>query len=141
MAQQLLELDTEDGGTILVAVDVPETAVGRVSAPGEPPIKKLDQSFDVVRALISWDTLEKSGGSNPRILRSSYVAAYLSLGAGKNRTTILNNAFSAAHQVSDKAPSYTLDAQVVQKIIDRRNKLQGLPLDSREWNDFRKGIV
>jgi hypothetical protein len=52
MAQQLLELDTEDGGTILVAVDVPEAAVGRVSTPGEPPIKKLDQSFDVVRALI-----------------------------------------------------------------------------------------
>ena len=25
MVQQLLELDTEDGGTILVAVDVPET--------------------------------------------------------------------------------------------------------------------
>jgi hypothetical protein len=46
MAQQLLELDTEDGGTILVAVDVPEAAVGRVSTPGEPPIKKLDQSFD-----------------------------------------------------------------------------------------------
>jgi hypothetical protein len=52
MVQQLLELDTEDGGTILVAVDMPEEAVGRVSAPGEPPIKKLDQSFDVVRALI-----------------------------------------------------------------------------------------
>lgn len=52
MAQQLLELDTEDGGTILVAVDMPEEAVGRVSAPGEPPIQKLDRSFDVVRALI-----------------------------------------------------------------------------------------
>ncbi len=52
MARQLLELDTEDGGTILVAVDVPETAVGQVSSPGDPPIKKLDQNFDVVKALI-----------------------------------------------------------------------------------------
>jgi hypothetical protein len=52
MARELLELNTEDGGTILVAVDVPEVAVGRVSAPGDPPIKKLDQSFNVVSALI-----------------------------------------------------------------------------------------
>jgi hypothetical protein len=52
MARQLLELDTEDGGTILVAVDAPEEAVRRVAAPGEPPIKKLEQNFDVVKALI-----------------------------------------------------------------------------------------
>ncbi len=52
MARELLELNTEDGGTILVAVDVPEAAVGRVSAPGDPPIKKLDQSFNVVSSLI-----------------------------------------------------------------------------------------
>ncbi|MBW4546806.1 MAG: hypothetical protein KME25_20530 [Symplocastrum torsivum CPER-KK1] len=52
MARQLLELDTEDGGTILVAIDAPEDAVGRVSAPGETPVKKLDQSFEVVQALI-----------------------------------------------------------------------------------------
>ncbi len=52
MARQLLELDTEDGGTILVAVDAPEEAVRRVATPGEPPIKKLEQNFDVVKALI-----------------------------------------------------------------------------------------
>ncbi|MEQ9487053.1 CU044_2847 family protein [Coleofasciculus sp. F4-SAH-05] len=52
MAQQLLELDTDDGGTILVAVDVPESAVGQVATPGEPPIKKLDRSFNVIQALI-----------------------------------------------------------------------------------------
>ena len=52
MARELLELDTEDGGTILVAVEVPEGAVGRVATPGEPPIKKVDRSFDVVKALI-----------------------------------------------------------------------------------------
>jgi len=52
MAQQLLELDTDDGGTILVAVDVPESAVGQVATPGESPIKKLDRSFNVIQALI-----------------------------------------------------------------------------------------
>ena len=52
MARELLELNTEDGGTILVAVDVPEAAVGRVSTPGETPIKKLEQSFNIVQALI-----------------------------------------------------------------------------------------
>ncbi|MEQ8542089.1 MAG: CU044_2847 family protein [Coleofasciculus sp. D1-CHI-01] len=52
MAQQLLELDTDDGGTILVAVDVSESAVGQVATPGEPPIKKLDRSFNIIQALI-----------------------------------------------------------------------------------------
>lgn len=52
MARELLELNTEDGGTILVAVEVPQEAVGQVSAPGETPIKKLDHSFEVVQALI-----------------------------------------------------------------------------------------
>ena len=42
MARELLELNTEDGGSILVALEVPETSVGRVSKPGEIPIKKLD---------------------------------------------------------------------------------------------------
>ena len=39
-------------GTILVAVDVPESAVGQVATTGEPPIKKLDCSFNVIQALI-----------------------------------------------------------------------------------------
>ena len=52
MAREILELNTEDGGTILVAVEVPETGVGRVSAPGETPIKKLDRSFSIVQDLI-----------------------------------------------------------------------------------------
>lgn len=52
MARKLLELDTGDGGTILVAVDVPEASVGRVSAPGELPIEKVDRSFDAVKDLI-----------------------------------------------------------------------------------------
>jgi hypothetical protein len=52
MARKLLELNTEDGGTILVAVDVPDVSVGRVSAPGELPIEKVEASFDAVRDLI-----------------------------------------------------------------------------------------
>ena len=52
MARKFLELDTGDGGTILVAVEVPETSVGRVSAPGDLPVEKLDRSFDAVKDLI-----------------------------------------------------------------------------------------
>ncbi|MDJ0697663.1 CU044_2847 family protein [Mastigocoleus sp. MO_188.B34] len=52
MVRELLELKTEDNSTILVAVEVLETNVGRVSAPGETPIKKLDQSFSIVKDLI-----------------------------------------------------------------------------------------
>ena len=52
MACKLIELDTQDGSTILVAVDVPETAVGRVSATDELPIEKVDRSFDAVKDLI-----------------------------------------------------------------------------------------
>jgi hypothetical protein len=52
MAKRLLELDTENGGSILVAVDVPELAVGPVAKPGEILIEKVDQSFEAVRDLI-----------------------------------------------------------------------------------------
>lgn len=53
MARKLLELDTEDGGTILVAVDVPEVTVGHVSRlDGELPIEKVDRTFDAVKDLI-----------------------------------------------------------------------------------------
>jgi len=52
MARKLLELDTEDGGTILVAVDLPEGSVGQVSSPGEMAIEKVEQSFDAVKDLI-----------------------------------------------------------------------------------------
>lgn len=52
MAKKLLELDAEDGGSILVAVDVPESAVGPVAKPGEILIEKVDQSFEAVKDLI-----------------------------------------------------------------------------------------
>lgn len=52
MARKLLELNTEDGGTILVAVDVPETAVRHVSNLGDLPIEKVDKTFDAVKDLI-----------------------------------------------------------------------------------------
>jgi hypothetical protein len=52
MARKLLELNTEDGGIILVAVEVPDVSVGRVSTPGELPIEKVEASFDAVRDLI-----------------------------------------------------------------------------------------
>ena len=84
----------------------------------------------------SWDTLTESGGSNPSILRSSYVAAYLSAAANTNLTDVINSTYTATDHLD-----YTLDAQVVQQIIDRRNELQALPRDSAEWNDFRKGII
>lgn len=45
MAQQLLELDTDDSGTILVSVEMPESALGQVATPGERPIKKLDRQL------------------------------------------------------------------------------------------------
>ncbi|AFZ02762.1 CU044_2847 family protein [Calothrix sp. PCC 6303] len=52
MARKLIELDAGDGKTILVAVDVPETSVGRVSSPGDIPIEKVDSSFGAVKDLI-----------------------------------------------------------------------------------------
>ncbi len=84
----------------------------------------------------SWDTLTESGGSNPSVLRSSYVAAYLSAAANTNLTDVINTAYASTDHLD-----YRLDAQLVQQIIDRRNELQALPRDSAEWNDFRKGIV
>lgn len=84
----------------------------------------------------SWDTFTESGGSNPSILRSSYLAAYLSAAANTNLADVTNDTCAATDHLD-----YTLDAQVVQQIIDRRNELQPLPRDSAEWNDFCKGIV
>lgn len=52
MARKLIELDAGDGKTILVAVEIPETSVGRVSAPGEAVIEKVDGSFGAVKDLI-----------------------------------------------------------------------------------------
>lgn len=52
MARKLLELDTEDGGTILVAVDVPESAVAPVSLNAELPIERVERTFDSVKDLI-----------------------------------------------------------------------------------------
>lgn len=52
MARKLLELNTEDGGTILVAVEIPEVSVGRVAAPGELPMEKVEGSFDAIKDLI-----------------------------------------------------------------------------------------
>lgn len=52
MARKLLELDAENGSSILVAVDVPELAVGPVAKPGEILIEKVDQSFEAVKDLI-----------------------------------------------------------------------------------------
>lgn len=52
MARKIIELDTETDGTILVAVDVPDSVVGPVSPQGEPPIEKVDRSFDAVKDLI-----------------------------------------------------------------------------------------
>lgn len=52
MARKLIELDAGDGGTILVAVDVLEASVGRVSTTGELAIEKVDRSFDAVKDLI-----------------------------------------------------------------------------------------
>ena len=52
MARKLLELNTEDGSTILVAVELPEASVGRVSPTGELPIEKVEANFDAVKDLI-----------------------------------------------------------------------------------------
>ncbi|MEH2353500.1 CU044_2847 family protein [Nostoc sp.] len=52
MARKLLELNTEDGGTILVAVELPDASVGRVSPTGELPIEKVEANFDAVKELI-----------------------------------------------------------------------------------------
>lgn len=84
----------------------------------------------------SWDTLTESGGSNPSVLRSSYVAAYLSAAANTNLTDVINSAYNATEHLD-----YRLDAQAVQRIVDKRNELQNLPRDSAEWNNFRKGII
>ncbi|HYX14579.1 MAG TPA: CU044_2847 family protein [Nostoc sp.] len=52
MARKLLELNTEDGSTILVAVELPDASVGRVSLTGELPIDKVEANFDAVKDLI-----------------------------------------------------------------------------------------
>ncbi|BAZ41645.1 hypothetical protein NIES4101_76120 [Calothrix sp. NIES-4101] len=52
MARKLIELDTGDGKTILVAVEVPDMPIGRVSSPGDIPIEKVDSSFGAVKDLI-----------------------------------------------------------------------------------------
>jgi Trypsin-co-occurring domain 1 len=52
MARKLIELDAGDGKTILVAVEVPDMSVGRVSSPGDLPIDKVDGSFGAVKDLI-----------------------------------------------------------------------------------------
>lgn len=83
----------------------------------------------------TWDTLAENGGSNPSILRSSYVAAYLSTAVNTNLTDVINTAYAATEHLD-----YRLDAQVVQQIINKRNDLQTLPRDNDQWNNFRKGI-
>lgn len=52
MARKLLELNTEDGGKILVAVELPDASVVRVSPTGELPIEKVEANFDAVKDLI-----------------------------------------------------------------------------------------
>lgn len=52
MARKLLELNTEDGSTILVAVELPDASVGRVSTTGELPIERVEANFDAVKDLI-----------------------------------------------------------------------------------------
>jgi Trypsin-co-occurring domain 1 len=53
MARKLIEMESGDGGTILVAVEIPENAVGSVSrSDGDLPIEKVDRHFDAVRDLI-----------------------------------------------------------------------------------------
>ncbi|MEH1934309.1 MAG: CU044_2847 family protein [Nostoc sp.] len=52
MARKLLELNTEDGGTILVAVELPDASVVRVSPTGELPIEKVEANFDAIKDLI-----------------------------------------------------------------------------------------
>ena len=53
MARKLIEMKEEDGGNILVAVDVPEKAIRKVAAnSGEQVIDKVEQSFDTVKDLI-----------------------------------------------------------------------------------------
>jgi Trypsin-co-occurring domain 1 len=52
MARKIIELDAGDGSTIFVAVDVPETSVGRVSVISDAVIEKVDQSFGAVKDLI-----------------------------------------------------------------------------------------
>lgn len=52
MARKLLELDTGDGNQILVAVDVPLAAVGKVANVGEIPVERVEQTFDTIRDLV-----------------------------------------------------------------------------------------
>ena len=52
MARKIIELDAGDGKTILVAVEVPEQPVRRVSTPGDIPIEKVDENFGAVKDLI-----------------------------------------------------------------------------------------
>jgi Trypsin-co-occurring domain 1 len=52
MARKIIELDAGNGETILVAVEVPEVSVGRVAAPSDIAIEKVDRNFDTVRDLI-----------------------------------------------------------------------------------------
>lgn len=52
MARKIIELNAGDDKTILVAIEVPETSVRRVSTPGDVPIEKVDENFSAVKDLI-----------------------------------------------------------------------------------------
>lgn len=85
--------------------------------------------------------LSKIGG-NPSVLRTDYVAAYLSLGAGQNIASLLSNV-----GVGKKPPHYTgywpgdyaVLPQTIQDIMTARANLQALSRNDPHWDSYING--
>lgn len=73
-------------------------------------------------------------GPNPSQLLSEYVVAYLSIAAGTDLTSTVNNYYGAQGGIG-----YTLNDSVVSAIMSKRNSLQGTDTNSVHWQDFRQG--
>jgi hypothetical protein len=76
---------------------------------------------------------------NPSQILGEYVAAYLSIATNTSMVNTLNSGF-AQETAMGHPVNYTLNAQVVNAIIARRDALESQPTDSNCWQLFREGV-
>jgi len=99
--------------------------------------------FRTAFAAMGNDQIELSKmGDNPSALRTDYVAAYLSFGAGQNLASLLSNAGvgKKPSQYAGYWPGdYTVTPQTIQDIMTARANLQGLPRSDPRWYDYAHG--
>ena len=85
---------------------------------------------------ISWEQV--SGGLNPHKRLSEYVAAYLSMAAGRNLYKEINEGIAEA-KGREHLRWFSVDPIEVYKIWHTRFKISSLPRNSTEWRRFRNG--